>query len=160
MKLLQKILIFISLFHFSFSTIANESSATFKIKTVNDKIFDLKDYKGKIIIINFWAKWCQNCMNEMPILNEIYRRYNIQGVEIIGVNLDHKKHFKEILEISNKLSYPNALISDVVDMSFLEPKFIPFNYIIDKKGKVVAIIDNPDIELKLFEKTLQTILAM
>ena len=111
----------------------------FKATTLSGTNFDLTQLRGKVVIVNFWAKWCMECRKEMPVLNEIYKKYHAFGLEIIGVSIDRKKYRNEVLALSQNVSYPIALISDSVS-SFEEPSEIPLSYLIDKSGQVVAKI--------------------
>ena len=130
------------LFLFSSPSLASSElgdNPQFRATTLEGKSFDLAQLRGKVVIINFWAKWCMECRKEMPVLNEIYKKYHALGLEIIGVSIDRKKYRNEVLALSQNVSYPIALISDRVG-SFEEPSEIPINYLIDKSGKIVAKI--------------------
>jgi len=133
------------------------SEPTLRIATLDGKNFDLKEKRGKVVIINFWAKWCINCRKEMLILDEIYREYKSHNVEVIGINIGSKKERRKITEASSSLSYPNAMLIDVGETSFEEPNQIPLNYIIDKNGKLIAKINAND-ETKLTKQEFENLL--
>ncbi len=57
-------------------------------KTIDGKPFDISQYKGKVVIVDFWATWCGPCLAELPNLKKIYEKYHDRGLEIVGVNLD------------------------------------------------------------------------
>jgi len=54
-------------------------------KTVDGKPFDISEYKGKVVIVDFWATWCGPCLAELPNLKKIYQKYHDRGLEIVGV---------------------------------------------------------------------------
>ena len=58
---------------------------------INGKPISMKDLKGKVVVIDFWATWCGPCVAEMPKMKELYAKYQDQGVEFIGVSLDQPK---------------------------------------------------------------------
>jgi thiol-disulfide isomerase/thioredoxin len=121
-----------------------KADPTLVINTLDGKIFDLKEKRGKVVIINFWAKWCIDCRKEMLILDEIYQKYKSQNLEIIGISIDRKSQRKKVLEISSSLSYPNAMLYETAQISFEEPNAIPLSYVINKDGKLITKIISAD----------------
>lgn len=59
--------------------------------TLNHGQFDLKDHRGKVVLIKFWASWCPSCQDDTPVLVELYRKYKASGFEIVGVSLDKSR---------------------------------------------------------------------
>jgi thiol-disulfide isomerase/thioredoxin len=57
-------------------------------KTVEGKPFDISQYKGKVVIVDFWATWCGPCLAELPNLKKIYEKYHDRGLEVVGISLD------------------------------------------------------------------------
>ena len=57
-------------------------------QTVDGKPFDISQYKGKVVIVDFWATWCGPCLAELPNLKSIYQKYHNRGLEIVGISLD------------------------------------------------------------------------
>ena len=121
-----------------------KANPTLIITTFDGKNFDLKEKRGKVVIINFWAKWCVDCRKEMPILEEIYQKYKLQDLEIIGISIDRKRERQKVLEVSSLLSYSNAMFIDAKETSFEEPNAIPVSYVIDKDGKLITKITAND----------------
>lgn len=130
------------------------------ITTLDGKNFDLKEKRGKVVIINFWAKWCVDCRKEMLILDEIYREYKSRNLEIIGINIGRKRERQKVAEVSSSLSYPNAMFIDAKETSFEEPNAIPVSYVINKDGKLVTKISADDVKLTKqdFENILKPLL--
>ncbi len=102
--------------------------------------FDLNNYKGKLVLINFWANWCVDCHKEMPILEEIYQQYKAQGLEVVSINIDRKKYRPKILDITKGFSFIQLMLSDLEQSSFDKPDFLPMNYLIDKNGNIITQI--------------------
>jgi len=118
------------------------------IPTFKGTDFDLKDQTGKIVIVNFWAKWCSNCYKERQILNEIYNEYKGQNIEIIGINIDGRSERKKVQRMCLPLAYPNGMLYEAKENSFEDPEALPVSYIIDKKGKLKAkIISSPQAQV-------------
>ncbi len=99
-----------------------------------------EDYKGKIVVIDFWASWCGPCRNEIPHLKEVYEKYRSKGVEMLSVSIDkkeadwHKALTEENMAWAQVLA-PNAGKQTMKDYQF---SGIPFIIILDKEGKIVA----------------------
>jgi tetratricopeptide (TPR) repeat protein len=104
------------------------------LKTINTKSISISDFKGKIIILNFWASWCGPCIKELPFIQELTKIYaqNNSDVILLTINLDHSyDHLEEFLK-ANKYNFP-VLLNKGVNISF-GVKSIPTTIIIDKKG--------------------------
>jgi len=129
-------------------------------KTFDGENFDLQQQKGKVVIINFWAAWCIDCRKEIPLLEELYKTYHASGLEIIGVSIDSKKDRQKISDFSATLPYANSMFDEATENDFEKPKAIPLNYIIDKNGKVVAVIngDGGKLNKKSFEEIIKLLL--
>lgn len=111
-----------------------------RILDLNGQEFDLQRKRGKVVIINFWAKWCNICRSEMNVLNKIFQINRNNSVEIIGISLDPEVDRAEVKQISENLFYQNATIGDLIESNIEEPNSVPVSYFINKKGFVVAVI--------------------
>ncbi len=161
MKKFCLILVFLLIVTASIEASEIKADPALIISTLDGSNFDLKEKKGKVVIINFWAKWCNSCRKKMLILDEIYNEYKSKGLEIIGISIDRRSQRKKVLEISSSLSYPNAMFYEAKEISFEEPDIIPVNYVIDKNGKLITKIINTDdaeITKQDFENILKPLL--
>ena len=103
---------------------------------------NLKDYQGKLVIINFWATWCAPCKKEMPSLDALYQDSNFKNLEVLAVNMEApnklktKKFFSELNIKKIKIFFDN-------DLNFVK-KFklrgVPTTVLINKKGEEFATI--------------------
>jgi len=134
-----------------------KADPTLIITTLDGKNFDLKEKRGKVVIINFWAKWCIDCRKEILILEEIYQKYKSQNLEIVGISIDRRSQRRKVLEIASSLSYPNAMLYEAKEISFEEPNAIPVSYVINKDGKLFTKIGADDA--KLNKQNFENILA-
>lgn len=160
MKKFCLILVFLLIITSSLKASEIKADPTLIITTLDGKNFDLKEKRGKVVIVNFWAKWCVDCRKEMLILDEIYREYKSRNLEIIGINIGRKRERQKVLEVSSSLSYPNAMFIDAKETSFEEPNAIPVSYVINKDGKLVKKISADDVKLTKqdFENILKPLL--
>ena len=118
---------------------------------------NLKDYKGKLLIINFWATWCAPCKKEMPSLDNLYQNSNFKNLQIFAVNMEQpnmvktKKFFKE-LNIKKLSIYFDKNLNFVKEFKL---RGVPTTIIINKKGEEFArIIGEVDFLDKKFLKWL------
>ena len=137
-----------------------QDNPAFLVTLLDGKKFDLQEKLGKVVIINFWAVWCIDCRKEIPLLEELYKEHHAQGLEIIGVSIDKKSDQQKVLNIAATLPYPNAMFYDATKNDFKKPQAIPLNYVIDKKGNVIAALsgDGKELSKKDFEDVIKPLL--
>ncbi|MEO0312710.1 MAG: hypothetical protein RIQ89_2367 [Bacteroidota bacterium] len=105
------------------------------------KMRALSDYKGKLVIIDFWASWCGPCRAEMPSMVQLYKDYRAKGVEIFGVSLDENLSSWNDAIVKDGISWPQVSElkkwdSEVVKAYNVEA--IPYTVLIDADGKILA----------------------
>ena len=83
-----------------------KANLNFTVKDINGKDVRLSEYKGKVVLVNFWATWCKPCRVEIPTLNTLYRDYKDQGFVVLGISVDSEvpavKPFARVM----KMNYP------------------------------------------------------
>jgi len=111
----------------------------FTLPTSDGKQLKLSDYKGKVVIIDFWATWCPPCRKGIPDLVELKKKYGSKGVEIIGVSVDQETKPDVVPFIKEYgINYPIVYGNTNVYQQYGGIRAIPTSFIIDKEGKVVA----------------------
>ncbi len=111
----------------------------------NGKEMKLSDYKGKVILINFWATWCPPCRKELPDLSTLSGEFKDKDFKMIGVSVDDNQEVLNNFLKTNNLAYtivyePNELVSKYMESAGQNQNVVPQTYIIDKNGKVVEAI--------------------
>ena len=112
-----------------------------ELKDIEGRALRLSDYRGKVVLLNFWATWCAPCRVEMPDLVKWQREYRKQGLQVIGVTYPPE----ELAEVrkftkSININYPIALGEKQTKAIFDEGETIPITVVIDKKGMVHNVI--------------------
>jgi len=114
----------------------------FTVRNLKGQRIQLADHKGKVIILNLWATWCGPCRVEMPGMENLYRRYRSQGLEILAVSLDKGSSDKvQTFADEYRLSFPVLMDSDGEVEDKYHTLTIPTTFVIDKKGMIVAEVD-------------------
>jgi thiol-disulfide isomerase/thioredoxin len=112
-----------------------------EIRDIEGRALRLSDYKGKVMLLNFWATWCAPCLAEMPDLVKWQREYKSKGLQVIGVTYppeelaEARKFTKSI-----KVNYPVALGDEQTKAMFDEGETLPVTVVIDKKGMIREVI--------------------
>jgi len=111
----------------------------FTLPTIDGKQLKLSDYKGKVVIIDFWATWCGPCRKGIPDLIDLKKKYGAKGFEVIGISLDTEtKNQVPGFVKTNGMNYPVVYGNQNVTQLYGGIEAIPTTFVIDKQGKIVA----------------------
>ena len=118
------------------STLEGQAAPDFVLKSSGGENLRLSEYRGDVVMINFWATWCGPCRQEMPLLDDLYGRYERVGFTLLGVNIDDdsRRAMKMIEELG--VSFP-VLFDDSKDVSKLYAvEAMPVTVLVDREGTV------------------------
>lgn len=118
----------------------------FELTTLDGKPVKLSDYRGKKVILNFWATWCPPCKAEMPHMQNFYEENKDQNVEILAVNLTNMDKGRDDIEAFVKeygLTFPIPLDEEGNAGTTYQAFTIPTSYILDEKGIITKKIVGP-----------------
>lgn len=113
----------------------------FSLSTIDGGFISLKDLKGKVVLLDFWAEWCGPCKMATPIIVSLYEKYKNSGFVIIGMNLDDESDFDKVIEYikKSKIEYPVTIKGFSVAQKY-GVKGIPHFVLIDKNGSISLTI--------------------
>lgn len=103
----------------------------------NEKV-RLRDFRGKLLMLNFWASWCVPCRDEMPAMERLYRQYRDQGFVILGVNIQDDKKSAVAFVKELKLTFPMAFDPNGEVGRLYGAWGLPATYLIDPNGIALA----------------------
>ena len=116
-----------------------ESAPDFTLKSLGGDNLRLEEYRGKVVLINFWASWCGPCRQEMPILDRIRQRYQGAGFEVLGVNVEGKD--PKARKVAERLGVSFPLLFDESQQvsANYDLQGMPFSVLIDRDGQIQYI---------------------
>ncbi|MGI8742554.1 MAG: TlpA disulfide reductase family protein [Bryobacteraceae bacterium] len=111
----------------------------FTLEDLHGTEIRLSAYRGKVVLLNFWATWCVPCQAEVPWFSEFARTYGSRGFEVIGISMDEdgRTSVKPYLE-SRKVNYRVALGNDTLAQQYGGLNALPETLLIDKEGRIAA----------------------
>ena len=137
----------------------------FKLRTVKGKLVNLSDYRGKVILLNFWGTWCGPCLQEIPDFNKLYSKYNKNGLEILGITVPRSgtsDSDKELIKFMKRWDMDYTILKDIngyeTQMVMIEYgqtlgrpiTGVPTTLIIDRDGYIVRGYVGPRSEAVLY----------
>jgi peroxiredoxin len=109
----------------------------FTVRDLSGKAVSLGEFKGKVVLLNFWATWCAPCAKEMPSMERLYQAYRAKGLVIVGMSVDTSAP-QEVKAFAQKLKITFPILHDrdsIVSRHYSIPG-VPVSYLIDRKGRV------------------------
>jgi peroxiredoxin len=115
-------------------------AADFALKDAEGKVYKLADYKGKVVLVNFWATWCVPCKLEIPWFVDFERQYKGDGFTMLGVSMDEDgwKVVKDYVEKS-KINYPVVLGDESTTQKYGGVDALPMSFLVDQQGRIAAV---------------------
>lgn len=116
-----------------------KQAPAFALTSLDGKKVSLADYKGRPVLVNFWATWCGPCKVEMPWFEEFRKQYASQGFEILGLADDVDAGKDMIAKVANKtgVSYPILLTDGKVQTAYGGLDVLPMSFYVDRNGVIV-----------------------
>ena len=119
--------------------VRGKAAPDFDLVSLDGKRVKLSDYRGKAVLLNFWATWCSPCKVEMPWFVDLQKKYGNDGLVVLGVAMDDSDSAK-IAQFASEMgvNYPVLLGTDKVSEEYGNVDFLPTSFYIDREGKFVG----------------------
>ncbi len=120
----------------SSGNLTGKTAPDFALKSNSGENLRLSEYRGEVVMINFWATWCAPCRQEMPLLEDLFSRYERVGFTLLGVNIDDDPRRAMAMAQELGVTFP-VLFDSTKDVSKLyEVNAMPVTVILDREGSV------------------------
>jgi thiol-disulfide isomerase/thioredoxin len=122
----------------AFAASSSGPAPAFSLSSRGGKTIDLAQFKGQVVMINFWASWCGPCRTEMPILEDIYKKYKPMGFTMLAVNVEPDTAAAEawLAKLSKPVTFPVAFDTDSKVSKLYKVPGMPTTVFVDRKGNV------------------------
>ena len=137
-----------------------QSAPNFKVISMAGQTISQENYRGHVLVLDFFATWCQPCRQSIPHLVEMNRKYGKQGLEILGLSVDEDgERAVKIFTDEYRVNYPLALVGDSTTADF-GVRSVPVMYLVDKKGKIAEVYRGYSGEsARAMEQSIKRLLA-
>ncbi len=112
------------------------TASDFTITGANGQPLKMSDYKGEVVLLNFWASWCGPCRQEMPILDRIHERYRSLGFTVVGVNVDEDRGPAMRMLAETPVGFPVGFDPRGIVSTVYSVDSMPSTVLVDRRGMV------------------------
>ena len=130
-------------------------------KLIDGESFSLQARKGKVVLINFWASWCEPCKEEMPLIETYLQKNKSRGVEVLAIKLDKPSGLEAAKKIMGNYSFNFALKRDMNYSGLGYIWRVPSTFVIDKKGliKKNGLTGEAKVDARILEEIVNPLLS-
>ena len=140
------------------SALIHKKAPEFVRRDLNRRRLDLNGYRGKVVLLNFWATWCAPCQVEMPSFVAWEDKYGPRGLQVIGISMDDDPALVHAAYRKLKLNYPVAMGDVKLGDLYGGVLGLPMTFLIDRHGEIIAEFQG-ETDLNRIETQLQSLLS-
>jgi cytochrome c biogenesis protein CcmG, thiol:disulfide interchange protein DsbE len=120
------------------SAVVHSAAPDFSLQDLDRQPLQLASYRGKVVLLDFWATWCAPCLDEIPHFVALQNEYREQGLQVIGISMDDgPKPVREFYQ-RFKMNYPVALGTEKLAQAYGGVLGLPVTFLIGRDGQVAA----------------------
>jgi cytochrome c biogenesis protein CcmG/thiol:disulfide interchange protein DsbE len=136
---------------------AHSMAPDFSLQELNGQSLNLSDYRGKIVLLDFWATWCGPCRDEIPHFVQLQDEYRQQGLQVVGISMDDgPKPVRDFYQ-QFKMNYPVALGNEKVAEAYGGVLGLPVAFLIGRDGRIHAKYKG-EVNMSVLEQEIKTLL--
>jgi len=120
----------------SYAVELREEAPDFTLKSLDGSNLRLQEYRGQVVLINFWASWCGPCRQEMPLLDRLHNRYEDTGFAVLGVNVEGEIEPAQKVVDKTRVGFPVLLDAEQKVSEIYALEAMPSTVVVDRDGVV------------------------
>jgi len=146
----------------SFALSAGDKAPAMKVPLTSGNTFELGSEKGKVVLIQFWATWCDHCQSELPVLSSFLSKHKGDSLEIIAVSMDESSAAQEVAATLKKHNLSGGLGNKSNYSGWGKIRQVPTLFVVDKNGVVQSVdwIQKEKLTLETLEKHIAPLLSV
>jgi peroxiredoxin len=136
-----------------------QTAPAFELKNLDGKTVSSSEFKGKVVVLDFWATWCGPCRMEIPSFIQLQKKYEKKGFTFVGVSLDQDGPdvVRDFVKKTG-MNYPQLMASYEIFKNYGSPDAIPTTFLIDRKGIIRTVLRGYHTQ-SVFESEIQKLLG-
>jgi thiol-disulfide isomerase/thioredoxin len=136
---------------------AHSVAPDFSLEALNGQPLSLAAFKGKVVLLDFWATWCVPCRSEIPHFVEFQEKYGPQGLQVVGISMDDGPKPVRQFYSEMKMNYPVAIGTEGVAQAYGGVLGLPITFLIDRDGRIYKKHIG-EVDMSVLDQEIQTLL--
>ena len=129
-----------------------------RIKDINGRKLTPEDFKGKVVLVNFWATWCPYCKTEIPVLVQLQQKYGWAGFQVVGIAVQDTEDKVKSFAAAHNVNYPVAMGDESYKSIYGGVNGLPTCFLMGRDGRIYQKIEGAPEDIGIFDKSVQALL--